>query len=83
MIENTEENRAKINEAADKLVGTAAWTNKVLQEVFGNDELELEDFAQELLELLDEMVIECEGCNWHCDPGELEDGLCEDCREDA
>lgn len=81
--EDNEVNRAKIHEVADKLVGTAGWTNKVLQEVFGDDEAELEDFDSELLELLDANVMECEGCNWHHDPGDLGDGLCEECREDS
>lgn len=80
MIEYSEENSLKINKVAEKIVGTCRSLDEVLQEVFGDDELTMTDLGADLLEELDELVLECEGCNWWVEAAEVnDDGLCGDC----
>ena len=62
-------------EAAEELLGTCKPRHDVVKE--GEDD----DHAWCLK--FDDLVVNCEGCNWWCEPGEMnDDGLCGDCAED-
>ena len=58
----------------------------VLQEVFGEG-VELTDISIDLLQILDDLTMQCETCGWWCEPHEFVDdnsddsGSCTDCRE--
>lgn len=80
-IPYTEENKAKILRVADALQGTCKSLNDVLQEEFGED-ADVADVHIELLYVLDEQVMECGGCGWWCEAGELNDEQeCGDCAD--
>lgn len=76
-----EDSRAKINKVAETIEGTCRSLDDVVQEVFEDPELEFTDLPQELLEALDDMTMQCEGCGWWCETGDLDDDqVCGDCR---
>ena len=64
---------------ADELLGSAAIeTISRLEKKYGVDDLEIRIAAEEM------DVVECEGCNWFCESGELDDDLfCTDCQDHA
>lgn len=75
MIELTDENKAKIAEMAERLEGTCNSLNDELNSTFGD-----EDLSTDAALYLDSLVMECEQCNWWCEPSELnDDQICADC----
>lgn len=82
MIENNEENRAKMIAVAERLLGSATSADDAIQIEFGDDDLTITDFSQELLLELDDQVAECEQCGYWAEAGAVDDGVCEDCRGD-
>jgi len=82
MIPHTPENSEKIRQLAEKLCGTCNRSlDDAVQEVFGDESIDaVTDIDIELLRELDDITMECQGCNWWCETSELnEDELCEDC----
>lgn len=80
MIEDTPENRAKVIQAGECLLGTCKSADTVIQEVFGDEDLTLTDLAMPLLEALDDLTMCCEACGWWCETGFLNDNqVCNDC----
>lgn len=73
-----DENKRRIQLVADRLNGTCGSLDSALQDEFGED-VELLDFDQQLLEELDDITMECEGCGWWVDAGEIDDGMCQEC----
>ena len=67
---------------AENLRGTCQPLDDALQNEFGEG-VTLEDVPTELLQLLDEQVLECAACGWWCEACEIEDDVCDDCRDDA
>lgn len=80
MIENNEENRAKMIAVAERLLGSATSADDAIQREFGDDDLTITDFPRELLLELDDQVAECEQCGYWAEAGAVDDGVCEDCR---
>lgn len=73
----------KINLVAEKLIGTCDNLDSRIAEVFGEG-IGAEDMAIELLELLDDVTMECERCGWWCEAGEMNDDQhCCDCSEEG
>jgi hypothetical protein len=82
MIEYNEDNLAKIREVAEDLRGTCTSLDDALQAVFG-EEVSVIDFDIALLRELDDITMECQGCNWWCETHELDENqFCDDCRDD-
>lgn len=82
-IAYNDENLRKIREAAEELRGSCKSLDDVLQAHFEDDSLGITDFDIELLRELDSITMECQGCNWWCEPHELnEDQVCEDCSDE-
>lgn len=81
MIENNDENRAKMTAVAERLLGSATSADDAIQAEFGDDDLTIEDFPLELLQELDDQVAECEQCGYWAEAGAVDDGVCEDCRD--
>ncbi len=82
MIPYTEENRVKMIAVAERLLGSATSADDAIQREFGDDDLTIEDFHQELLRELDDQVAECEQCGYWAETGAVDDGICEDCQEE-
>lgn len=81
MIPFAEENRAKIRVVAERIEGSCRGLDDVLQEVFGIEDLTMEQVDTELLRELDDMTMECQVCGWWCETGDMdEDQVCSDCR---
>jgi hypothetical protein len=81
-IPYTPENRAKILEVADTLLGTCKGLDDVLQEVFGDEDLTMYEVDTLLLQELDDSTMECAACGWWCETGELDDDqICDDCNK--
>lgn len=80
-IPDTEINRKKMTEVAERLQGTAGHDlDSVLQDVFRDDDLQMTDFHINLLHHLDDITMECTACGWWCESGELDDEqVCADC----
>lgn len=80
-IPHTPENSDKIKRVAEIICGTCNRPlDDVLQEVFGDESIEMTDMDIELLRELDDITQECQGCNWWCETSELNDEqLCGDC----
>lgn len=79
MYEATTANVIKIEAVAQCLCGSCYSLEEGLATQFGED-ADVSDFSVELLRELDDRVMCCEGCNWWCDAGDLdEDQLCSDC----
>ena len=79
-IPHNEENVAKIRVIAEALRGTAHSLDDRIEEQFGEG-ITASDLHIELLRELDDIVMECEGCNWWYETGELDDDQrCGDCR---
>lgn len=83
MIPYTEENRAKMIAVAERLLGSATSADDAIQREFGDDDLTIEDFAPELLRELDDQVAECEQCGYWAEAGAVDDGICEDCKDES
>lgn len=80
-LTNNVENRAKMLQIADEIQGTSRNIDDLVEEHFG-DGVQLIDLDIQLLELLDDQVMECQGCSWWCETGELnDDQVCSDCDE--
>ena len=81
MINYTEANREKIRRVAEILQGSRKGLDDVLQEVFEDEDLDMMQVDLALLRELDDQVMECDGCGWWCETGELDDDqVCGDCR---
>lgn len=81
MIPYNDETVAKVREVAETIQGTCRGLDDVVQEVFGDPDLTATELDIELLRELDSITMECEGCNWWCEPHELdEEQVCDDCR---
>jgi hypothetical protein len=82
-ILHNQANCNKIRQVAEIICGTCNRSlDDVLQEVFGDESIDMMDLDIELLRELDDITQECQGCNWWCETSELDDNqLCEDCRE--
>lgn len=77
-----EDNLQKIRKVAERLQGTCGSLDDALQDVFEDDTLSVSDFALPLLYELDNITMECQGCNWWCETHELDDNqICDDCQE--
>lgn len=82
----TPENRIKIQQVAEKLLGSSDSLDDAPQEVFGEG-VELTDVDLELLEILDDTTMQCDSCGWWCEASEFvdtdsnESSECVDCRE--
>jgi hypothetical protein len=77
MIPFNEENRLKMLLVAEDLQGTCQRLEDALTRQFAPDE---EDVDIELLRVLDDQVMECEGCQWWCEISDLNDEqVCSDC----
>jgi Zn finger protein HypA/HybF involved in hydrogenase expression len=82
-IPDTEENRKKMIEVGDALVGTCSSLEDALSVVFGEENSDLIQFESALLIRLDDHTMQCDSCNWWCETGELDyDLICDDCREE-
>lgn len=80
-VSYSEENLVKMRKVAESLQGTCKSLDDELQRVFDNEELSVIDFDTLLLQELDDMVMECQGCNWWHETHELDDDqLCDDCK---
>ena len=83
MIPFNEENRLKMLLVAEDLQGTCQRLEDALTRQFGDDsgdDVDVADFDIELLRVLDDQVMACEGCGWWCETHELnEDQVCSDC----
>lgn len=66
-----------ITEIAEALNGSCETLDQVLED-YGFD---IDDLAQEQFEKIDVITLQCETCGWWCDAHEVEDSVCEDCRE--
>lgn len=82
-----EDNRLKMLLVAEDLTGTCKRLEDSLTAVFlgedSEEEVDLADFDIELLRVLDDQVMACEGCQWWCETHELnEDQVCSDCAPD-
>lgn len=76
-----DENRNKMDNVVEQLVGTCNSLEDALQDEFGKD-ADTADFDGDLLRHLDDGTMLCEGCGWWAEPGELDDEqLCPDCQE--
>lgn len=83
-IDDTEENRQKIDAVADRLLGSCSSLDDALQEVFADEDLSIIDVATPLLHRLDDITMQCESCGWWCEAGEIdENSVCDDCRADS
>lgn len=83
-VSYNEENRAKIVEVGERLLGTCGSVDTVIQEVFNDESLSVTDLDITLLEELDDITMLCESCGWYCDPGEMNDEqVCEDCERNG
>lgn len=75
-----EQNLSLIRKVADELCGTCKSADDVIEEHFGEG-VTLTDLDMLLLHELDDITMQCEGCGWWCETGELDDDqVCEDCR---
>ena len=72
--------RSKLRKVAEAINGTASSLDDIIQLVFDNDDLTLDDFSPEMLrDEVDDTVEECEQCGWWGDAGGMNYGVCEDC----
>jgi hypothetical protein len=79
-FENTFENQQKMDRVAEYLRGTCKSLEEGLATEFGEDGTDILEFDTELLRRLDDQILECQGCNWWCETGEVnDDTLCTDC----
>lgn len=79
-FEFNDENKTKIIAVAEYLQGTCKSLEDGLETQFGEG-ADLVDFDIELLRTLDDITMNCEGCNWWCETSELDDDqVCSDCR---
>lgn len=72
-----------MQQVAEILQGTCKSLDDVLCEVFEYESgtLTSTDLPIELLRSLDDMVMECQCCNWWVEASEVDDdGACEECR---
>jgi len=75
-IEFTEE---RMHRVADDLLGTCRGLDDALQAEFGDD-VTLEEVPLDMLQLLDDCVMRCDGCGWWVETSEIsDDNLCEQC----
>lgn len=78
-----EENRLKMLLVAEDLQGTCQRLEDALTRQFGDDsgdDVDTTDIGIELLRVLDDQVMECEGCQWWCETSDLnDDQVCSDC----
>lgn len=81
-----EENRLKMLLVAEALQGTCLRLEDALTHQFGDDsgdEVDVAEFDIELLRVLDDQVMECEGCQWWCETGDLNgEQMCSDCAQE-
>jgi sulfur carrier protein ThiS len=66
-----------VTEVAEELQGTC----KTLDDVLAEYGLNFEDVAVEFHQDIAEITEVCETCGWWCEPFEVEDNVCQDCRE--
>jgi len=82
-IPHNEANSQTMREVAEEITGTCKSLDDVLQEKFKDEGLTATDFDITLLGELDDMVMECQECNWWCETHDLDDDqICGDCRND-
>lgn len=82
-IQDTEENRAKMQRVADSLNGSCGSIDDTIQNVFEDDQLSITEIESSLLEFLDDQVMECQGCNWWFDTIDIDDDtLCPECAKE-
>lgn len=65
---------------SDRIIGTCDTLDLVFEEL-GHDELR---DCEQLLDMIDEQVFECQSCSWWCEISEMVDGdyICQDCGND-
>jgi len=71
-------NKARIMLVAERLNGTCLSVDSALEDEFGED-AQITDFAQDLLEALDDQVTLCECCGYWCETSLCIDEVCDDC----
>jgi hypothetical protein len=71
-------NKEKIIEIAEGLQGTC----KSLDDVLEEHGLNIDDVSMEHHQDIAEITEVCETCGWWCEPFEMENSICQDCRED-
>ena len=82
MIPFNADNLIKITKVAEDIMGTCKNLDDFLEEEFGEG-ISTTDIDIELLRALDDITMECQGCQWWCEVGELnDDQFCSDCAPD-
>ena len=83
---DTPQNRERIRRVAELIQGTCKSLDDVVREVFGDEDVTFTDLDLALLQELDEMVLQCPGCDWWCEASEMapdedtDEDRCSDCR---
>ena len=76
------DNQAKIIKVAEAIMGTCKNLDDFIEDEFGEG-ITAGDLDIELLRTLDDITMECQGCGWWCESGDLDDEqVCSDCNED-
>lgn len=72
-----------IQEVAEALIGTSSDLDHVLQEVFEDPNMTMEDVPGDMLAALDDQTMLCGTCGWWVDTSEIDDdGNCAQCAEE-
>ena len=82
MIPFNADNLIKIIKVAEGIMGTCKNLDDFLEDEFGEG-ISATDIDIELLRALDDITMECQGCGWWCETGDLNgDQTCSDCADE-